>query len=113
MGLIKSESGPQFFSNLEQMYADITISEEQTRNYLAGDPRKKKTHNFELEFFIIASGSWPIASKQQALQLPKEINDIQNSFEKFYKEQFKGKMVQWNIDFCTSLIKGTFQNEGY
>ena len=64
VGLLKKECGQQFFSRVEQMFKDITISEEIHRNYNQGDPRKRKKQLFETEFFILSSGSWPIPMLQ-------------------------------------------------
>ena len=71
VGEIKNECGQQFFHRVEQMFKDMTLSEEILREYKTGDPRKKKFKaQFETEFYILSQGSWPIPHKQIAVKLP-------------------------------------------
>ena len=60
---IKAECGQQFFNRVEQMYKDIHQSEIDSREYLSSDPRKKPKIAFEVEYFVISQGSWPVPSK--------------------------------------------------
>ena len=58
---IKAECGQQFFHKVEQMFNDIKQSQECTRSFLSADPRKKKKIEFEQDYYVLASASWPIS----------------------------------------------------
>jgi hypothetical protein len=55
VGEIKNECGQQFFHRVEQMFKDMSLSEEIVREYKSVDPRKKKFRpQYETEFFILS-----------------------------------------------------------
>jgi|LauGreDrversion4_2_1035121.scaffolds.fasta_scaffold683550_1 hypothetical protein len=95
------------------MFKDIIISEHTHSQYNQGDPRKRKKQLFETEYFILTQGSWPINANKMDLRIPKEITDTHVNFENFYKEKFQKRSLTWNIEYCSSLIKGTFGAENY
>jgi hypothetical protein len=58
--LIKVECGHSFFTRVEQMYKDMSISEDLQTQFSQGDPRKRKSVIFETEFFVLSQGAWPV-----------------------------------------------------
>ena len=92
------------------MFKDMTLSEEILKEYKSVDPRKKKFKiQFEIEFFILSQGSWPITQKKMNVKLPKEIQDQNTDFQNFYSHKHPKKSLSWNIELSSSIIKGIFE----
>lgn len=71
---IKAECGQQFFNKVEQMFNDIKQSQECTKSFLGADPRRKKKIEFEQEYYVLSSASWPISQANQPVKIPQEIS---------------------------------------
>ncbi|CBF75050.1 cullin culC [Aspergillus nidulans FGSC A4] len=115
---MKMEVGNQFTQRLEAMFRDMTISEDLTASYKQfvreqGDPDKKR---FELDINVLTSTMWPMeimsSSRDGQVELPciipKEVETVKQSFEKFYLDKHSGRKLSWQPSMGTADIKATF-----
>jgi hypothetical protein len=58
------------------MFNDMKQSQETTKAFLGSDPRRKKKVEFEQDYFILASASWPISQAVAPIKLPNEITSV-------------------------------------
>ncbi|CDW72810.1 cullin-4b isoform 2 [Stylonychia lemnae] len=105
---LKNECGNLFTQRVEQMFVDIQNSGNLTKEFL--DMKKNKDLPLGMEFFVLSSNSWPISKAQNSFILPKQISDITQNYLEYYKNLFKGRTLNWSIDYCSSLVKGNFEN---
>lgn len=62
-----------------------------------------------MEFYVLSQGTWPLKTQQNIVQVPKEIQSVYDSFDKFYQKKFQGRTLKWSIEHGTCLIKGNFE----
>ncbi|PLB55411.1 Cullin-domain-containing protein [Aspergillus steynii IBT 23096] len=116
---MKMEVGNQFTQRLESMFKDMTISEDLTASYKehirqAGDPDRKP---IDLEVNVLTSTMWPMevmsAAKGDSVQMscviPKEVESVKQSFEKFYLGKHSGRKLSWQPSMGSADIRATFQ----
>lgn len=115
---MKLEVGNQFTQRIEAMFKDITVSEDLTTNYkkhiaLNGDPQQKPV---DLEISVLTSTMWPIEVMSQTRNgtvvlpciLPKEIETLKSSFERFYLDKHSGRKLSWQASMGTADVRATF-----
>lgn len=115
---MKMEVGNQFTQRLEAMFRDMTISEDLTASYKQyvqqmGDPDKRR---MDLDINVLTSTMWPmeIMSNTRGGQaelrciVPKEVETVQQSFEKFYLSKHSGRKLSWQPSMGTADIRATF-----
>ncbi|KAK1146407.1 hypothetical protein N8T08_003194 [Aspergillus melleus] len=116
---MKMEVGNQFTQRLESMFKDMTISEDLTASYKehirqAADPDRKP---IDLEVNVLTSTMWPMevmsATKGDGVQascvIPKEVESVKQSFEKFYLGKHSGRKLSWQPSMGSADIRATFQ----
>ncbi|KAJ5350874.1 hypothetical protein N7541_008601 [Penicillium brevicompactum] len=115
---MKMEVGNQFTQRIEAMFKDMTVSEDLTTNYkkhvsLNGDPEQKPV---DLEISVLTSTMWPIEVMSQTRSgtvvlpciLPKEVETLKSSFERFYLDKHSGRKLSWQASMGTADIRATF-----
>ncbi|KAL4911085.1 hypothetical protein BDW74DRAFT_172536 [Aspergillus multicolor] len=115
---MKMEVGNQFTQRLESMFKDMNLSEDLTNSYKKyvreqGDPDQKR---LELDINVLTSTMWPMeimsSTKDGQIELPcivpKEVESVKQSFEKFYLSQHSGRKLAWQHSMGTADIKATF-----
>lgn len=115
---MKMEVGNQFTQRIESMFKDMTVSEDLTANYKEhvarnGDPDQKSV---DLEINVLTSTMWPMEimanTKDGSAQLPcifpKEIDNLRQSFERFYLDKHSGRKLSWQAGMGTGDIRATF-----
>ncbi|KAJ5585506.1 uncharacterized protein N7459_005306 [Penicillium hispanicum] len=115
---MKMEVGNQFTQRIEAMFKDMTISEDVTASYKdhvarTADPDRKPV---DLEINVLTSTMWPMeimASRKEDVQLPcifpREVENLKQSFEKFYLDKHSGRKLSWQASMGTADIRATFQ----
>ncbi|KAJ5102650.1 hypothetical protein N7532_003179 [Penicillium argentinense] len=116
---MKLEVGNQFTQRIEHMFKDMTISEDLTASYKAhiaqsADPDQKRV---ELDVDILTSTMWPLESMsntdpgdaQKPCLFPKEIDNLKESFERYYLGKHNGRKLTWLANMGTVDIRATFQ----
>ena len=98
------------FANISE---DLTASyKEHTRQ--TGDPDRKP---IDLEVNVLTSTMWPMevmsAAKGDSVQascvIPKEVDSVKQSFEKFYLGKHSGRKLSWQPSMGSADIRATFQ----
>lgn len=69
---------------------------------------KDSESTFDINFFILEQGSWPIRSKMKVCKLPPEIESSQTKFTEFYKARRRGKCLNWLPHMMTALVYAKF-----
>lgn len=116
---MKMEVGNQFTQRIEAMFKDMTISEDLTANYKdhivrSADSDQKRV---DLEINVLTSTMWPMEimanTKDGVVQLPcvfpHEIDNLKQSFEKFYLDKHSGRKLSWQAGMGTADIRASFQ----
>lgn len=116
---MKMEVGNQFTQRIEAMFKDMTISEDLTANYKdhivrSTDSDQKRV---DLEINVLTSTMWPMEimanTKDGVVQrpciFPREIDNLKQSFEKFYLDKHSGRKLSWQAGMGTADIRASFQ----
>jgi cullin 3 len=116
---MKMEVGNQFTTRIEAMFKDMTVSEDMTAGYKthiarSADPDRKPV---DLEINVLTSTMWPMDimanTKEGVVQLPcifpREIENLKQSFEKFYLDKHSGRKLSWQAGMGTADIRMTFK----
>ncbi|OOQ84410.1 putative SCF ubiquitin ligase subunit CulC [Penicillium brasilianum] len=116
---MKMEVGNQFTQRIEAMFKDMTVSEDLSASYKehirrSGDPDKKA---IDLDVHVLTSTMWPMEAMVKArngqVQLPcifpREIDNLKQSFEKFYLDKHSGRKLSWQAGMGSADIRATFQ----
>lgn len=100
---LKAECGASFTNKLEGMFKDIDISKDVMSSFkqspfysqLAGG-------GLDLYVHVLTAGYWP-AYPQIEVTLPKQMNDYQEIFKKFYLSKHSGRRLtfQNSLGYCT------------
>ncbi|KAJ5286654.1 hypothetical protein N7478_002340 [Penicillium angulare] len=114
---MKLEVGNQFTQRIEAMFKDMAISEDLTASYKeyvsgTGDPDEKR---MDLDMHVLTSTMWPMeilankdGSAQKTCILPREVESVRQSFEKFYLDKHSGRKLSWQPSMGTADIRATF-----
>lgn len=115
---MKMEVGNQFTQRIEAMFKDMTVSEDLTISYKdhiarSADPDQKRV---DLEINVLTSTMWPMEmmanTKDGVVQLPcifpREIENLKQSFERFYLDKHSGRKLSWQASMGTADIRATF-----
>ncbi|KAA8644389.1 hypothetical protein EYZ11_002792 [Aspergillus tanneri] len=116
---MKMEVGNQFTQRLESMFKDMAISEDLTASFK--EHIRRIDHGdrkpIDLEVNVLTSTMWPMevmsAAKGEDVQLPcilpKEVESIKQSFEKFYLGKHSGRKLSWQPSMGSVDIRATFR----
>jgi hypothetical protein len=96
---LKEACGFEYIIKLQRMFTDIQTStevNERFQEHLRQNERKLKVDSNVL---VLTTGSWPMSGTANpqagSLKLPQEISDALDQFEKWYKEAFSGRRLNW------------------
>lgn len=116
---MKVEVGNQFTQRIEAMFKDMTVSEDLSASFKEHAARNADTEKkpVDLEINVLTSTMWPMesmihpkhAAVQQPCVFPSEIENLKQSFEKFYLGQHSGRKLSWQAGMGTADIRATFQ----
>jgi cullin 3 len=120
---MKIELGNNFTIKLENMFKDMTLSEELTNDYRKrvaglGDADPKRV---DLSVNVLTQMSWPLeAFKANAEDDPEgkvsiiyapEVERVKNGFEAFYYGKHNGRKLTWQTNMGDADIKATFASK--
>lgn len=116
---MKMEVGNQFTQRIEAMFKDMTVSEDLSASYKdhiarSADPDQKR---IDLDIHVLTSTMWPmelmVKARDGQAQLPcifpREIENLKQSFEKFYLDKHSGRKLSWQANMGSADIRATFQ----
>lgn len=120
---LKIECSYSLVYKFERMFKDIQSSKkinqqfitylQQKRDQKIHEEDKKKQVNMQknqkmmFEIQVLTKGSWPISNHSNSLKfcVPKEIEEMQIKFEKFYQSQFSGKKLFFLYDKSFGMVQ--------
>lgn len=117
---MKLELGNSFTAKLDNMFKDMTLSEELTTDFrkrVAGlgeaDPKR-----IDLSVNVLTSMTWPLEAfkasseddpENKAMTIyPPAIDRIKTGFERFYAGKYSGRKLTWQSNMGDADIKATF-----
>ena len=104
---LKTECGPVFTNKLEGMFKDIEISKDLVRSFKSS--HKEQLLATAVNVLVLTDGFWPTEAIVLLKNLPKEILEYQQSFEKFYLGTFSGRRLTWMNSLSHCTIIGNFE----
>ena len=116
---MKMEVGNTFTNRIENMFKDMTISEELSAAYKQhvqslGDPDPKRA---EIEVNVLTSTMWPLEAMTPSYRdgesrssciFPSQIERIRQGFEKFYHGKHTGRQLRWQANMGTADLRAYF-----
>lgn len=116
---MKLEVGNTFTSRIENMFKDMTISEELSASYKRhvqslGDPDPKRA---EIDVNVLTSTMWPLEAMTPSYAngearstciFPSQIEQIRQGFEKFYHGKHVGRQLTWQANMGTADLRAYF-----
>lgn len=107
---LKTECGYQFTSKLESMFNDIKMSEDIQKDFKDATMGTEMTTGFEFSVRVLTTGSWPAQSAAQC-NLPEELQQARDEFEKFYLRTRTGRKLTWQTNMGTVDVTSIFNNK--
>eukprot|EP00055_Hartaetosiga_balthica_P002122 m.2811 g.2811 ORF g.2811 m.2811 type:complete len:720 (-) comp1948_c0_seq1:42-2201(-) len=100
---LKQACGSEFTSNLEEMFKDIALSTDLTTEF-------KQVHQevtIGLKVLVLKKATWP-PKPPVKVALPKQLLDIRQSFTTFYANKHKNRLLHWQSNLSTCVLKAYF-----
>ncbi|CAK5283786.1 unnamed protein product [Mycena citricolor] len=106
---LKVECGYQFTQKLEGMFNDMRLSEDTMRSYKSTSLYLDHPPKIELSAIVMTSTFWPMTQSTTPCQLPLELIETLQSFEKFYLAQHTGRRLTWQPTLGSADVRVTFK----
>ncbi|EEB20367.1 Cullin-4A, putative [Pediculus humanus corporis] len=106
---LKQECGGGFTSKLEGMFKDMELNRDINiafKQYM-GNLKNSNLSGIDLTVNILTMGYWPNYPLLQ-VNLPVEMIEYQNVFNKFYLLKHSGRKLQWQPTLGHCVLKATF-----
>ncbi|KAF3905924.1 Cullin-3-A [Orbilia brochopaga] len=114
----KVEVGFSFTSKMEGMFKDMNVSQDLTSEYkkhLANLDSNKQT--IDLDIKVLTSTFWPWSSmggeSLHTCIYPPELEDVRNSFQRFYLRRYNGRQLTWQPQMGTADLRASFKARKY
>ena len=78
----------------------------ENNNYNIDDESKKILKEIDSSFLVLSSENWPSNINRRKITIPKKLEVLINFMTNFYKENYKGRILQWS--FINSLMEIDF-----
>ncbi|KAI7880319.1 cullin-4A [Lichtheimia hyalospora FSU 10163] len=103
---LKTECGPNFTKNLEQMFNDIEVSADLHVQFKNAE-EYPADGGIAFRVNVLAQGIWPSYASSDVI-LPANMMAYQEAYNKFYTASFKGRRLLWQNSLASCVIKGFF-----
>jgi len=90
---LKAVQGSEFTTKATRMIAEVNVNaslNSEFQDYVA-DKRIKSP--FGINVMVLSSGSWPIASQQSSITLPRQVEQTMKTIITFYNQKHKGRKL--------------------
>jgi cullin-4 len=103
---LKQECGSGFTKKLEGMFKDMELSRDIAIAFAQSQSKKDLQAKIgsEISVHVLTTGYWP-AYPPAPLNLPKELLDHQEAFEKFYLSKHQGRRLSWHNSLAHCSLK--------
>ncbi|XP_071069526.1 cullin-4B-like [Dasypus novemcinctus] len=105
---LKKECGTAFTNKLQGMFKDMELSKDimiQLKHYM-------RSHNIpgniELTVNILTTSFWPVYVPKE-IQLPREMEKLQENFKNFYLSKHSGRKLQWQSTLGHCVLRAEFK----
>jgi len=92
IGKLKSTCGFEYVSKLSRMFTDISLSRDLMEQY---KEKNSDTGGIDFSVMVLATGSWPLQPPATSFTTPKELQVLEQSFQKFYQGKHNGRKLNW------------------
>jgi len=104
---LRIECGNQFTNKLDGMFKDMTLSETAVNDYREYLNGQRSPGGIDFSVTILTKVHWPTVQVPMCT-LPKAAKEAYDSFEKFYSEKHRGRVVSLNPCLGTADVKAIF-----
>ena len=103
---LKQECGSGFTNKLEGMFKDMDLSRDIAVAFAQSQSKKDLQAKIgsEISVHVLTTGYWP-AYPPAPLNVPKELLDHQEAFEKFYLSKHQGRRLSWHNSLAHCSLK--------
>jgi cullin 1 len=104
IGKLKSTCGYEYTSKLSRMFTDMSLSRdlmERFRQWAEG----KANLGVDFSVLVLATGSWPLQPPSTNFSIPKELQQCEQLFQKFYTSQHSGRKLNWLHQLSKGEVK--------
>ncbi|KAJ6262594.1 Cullin-3-A [Drechslerella dactyloides] len=113
----KVEVGFSFTSKMEGMFKDMNVSQDLTSEYKKHLANLDSDNQIDLDIKVLTSTFWPWSSmggeSVHTCTYPEELENIRNSFQRFYLRRYNGRQLTWQPQMGTADIRATFKARKY
>ncbi|XP_035581771.1 cullin-4B-like isoform X2 [Zalophus californianus] len=105
---LKQECGTAFTNKLQGMFKDMELSKDimiQLKQYMKN---QNIAGNIDLTVNILTTSFWP-AYIPKEIQLPPEMERLQENFKNFYLRKHSGRKLQWQSTLGHCVLKAEFK----
>ncbi|XP_077746588.1 cullin-4B-like isoform X4 [Canis aureus] len=105
---LKQECGTAFTNKLQGMFKDMELSKDimiQLKQYMQN---QNIPGNIELTVSILTTSFWPTYIPKE-IQLPPEMERLQENFRNFYLSKHSGRKLQWQSTLGHCVLKAEFK----
>ncbi|KAM9576259.1 cullin-4B-like [Trichechus inunguis] len=105
---LKQECGTAFTNKLQGMFKDMELSKDimiQLKQYMQN---QNIPGNIELTVNILTTSFWP-AYMPKEVQLPLEMERLQETFKNFYLSKHSGRKLQWQSTLGHCVVRAEFK----
>ncbi|CAO3591067.1 unnamed protein product [Absidia cylindrospora] len=103
---IKSECGPDFTKNMENMFKDMEISADLNLAFKASKEYAEQ-ENIPISVNVLSQGVWPTHPTTDII-LPTNMARLLDAYQLFYTRKFNGRKLTWRNALGTCILKAHF-----
>jgi len=112
---LRSVCGFEFTNKFHRMFTDITVSDDLHQEFTTSCQKANGNLSFNFNVNVLTQGSWPITinNHSNSLDLPIEIEQSMQRYEKFYFSKFQGRKLTWVHHMSTVDIQFSYLPKVY
>jgi len=95
IGKLKSTCGYEYTSKLQRMFTDMSLSRDLLDRFKTYCTDKSMELGIDFSVLVLATGSWPLQPPSTNFSIPKELQNCEQLFQKFYQAQHSGRKLNW------------------
>ena len=103
----RGECGSSFTQNLEQMFKDRELANEDMKAYKMYREGKGRKNEVDLQVSILSAAAWP-TYPEVPCKLPLEIQKHIQDFDTYYLSKHTGRRLTWKHNLAQCVVKAKF-----
>jgi len=110
IGKLKSACGYEYTSKLQRMFTDMSVSRDLLERFkiYCEEGGHEKSIGLDFNVLVLATGSWPLQSPSTNFSIPKDLQNCEQLFVKFYQSQHSGRKLNWLHQLSKGEMKGLY-----